>query len=269
MNNSYRNFFGLKKEPFGTDLKIKEILETDELKAASSRFEYATGLGAVAIVTGEIGSGKSTALRYCAERLHPSEFKVFYVTATSGSILELYRQITSVMGVAQSSNSRAVLTKLIRSEIAELVDAKKMKAVLIIDEASLLRLEVLSELHTLCQFHKDSKPWLPLILAGQASLIDKMMYRASAPLASRIVARSHMQGLNRQGIQQYLEHHLILSGINGNLFEDAAVTAIHQGSGGLLRKANHLARGALIAAARQESISVSAEHVRLAATEIF
>jgi general secretion pathway protein A len=269
MNKNYRNFFGLKKEPFGADLKIKEVLETDELTATAIRFEYAVGLGAVGLVTGEIGSGKSTALRYCADRLHPSEYKVFYITATSGSILELYRQITSEMGIYKSSASRAVLTKLIRNEIAELVDGKKMKAVLIVDEASLLRLEVLSELHTLCQFHKDSKPWLPLILAGQASLIDKMMYRASAPLASRIVARSHMQGLNRQGMQQYLEHHLILAGVKGNLFEDAAITAIHQGSGGLLRKANHLARGALIAAARQESMSVTAEHVRTAATEIF
>jgi type II secretory pathway predicted ATPase ExeA len=269
MNKNYRNFFGLKKEPFGTDLKIKEVLETDELKAAATRFDYAVGLGAMALVTGEIGSGKSTALRYCADRLHPSEYKVFYVTATSGSILELYRQITAEMGISQSSNSRAVLTRMIRNEISELVDGKKMKVALIVDEASLLRLEVLSELHTLCQFHKDSKPWLPLILSGQASLIDKMMYRASAPLASRIVARSHMQGLNRQGMQKYLEHHLTLAGVNANLFEDAAVTAIHQGSGGILRKANHLARGALIGAATKESMIVTAEHVRLAATEIF
>ncbi len=269
MNKNYRNFFGLKKEPFGTDLKIKEVLETDELKATATRFDYAVGLGAIALVTGEIGSGKSTALRYCADRLHPSEYKVFYVTATSGSILELYRQVTSEMGISQSSNSRAVLTRMIRNEITELVDGKKMKVALIIDEASLLRLEVLSELHTLCQFHKDSKPWLPLILSGQANLIDKMMYRASAPLASRIVARSHMQGLNRQGMQQYLEHHLTLAGISANLFEEAAVTAIHQGSGGILRKANHLARGALIAAATKESMVVTAEHVRLAATEIF
>jgi len=269
MNKNYRNFFGLKKEPFGTDLKIKEVLETDELKAAATRFDYAVGLGAIALVTGEIGSGKSTALRYCADRLHPSEYKIFYVTATSGSIIELYRQITTEIGIHQSSASRAVLTRLIKNEITELVDGKKMKVALIVDEASLLRIEVLSELHTLCQFHKDSKPWLPLILAGQATLIDKMMYRASAPLASRIVARSHMEGLNRQGMQQYLEHHLTLAGISVNLFEEAAVTAIHQGSGGLLRKANHLARGALIAAATKESMTVTAEHVRLAATEIF
>ena len=161
------------------------------------------------------------------------------------------------------------MTRLIRHEIKEVVDGKKMKAVLIIDEASLLRLEVMAELHTICQFQKDSKPWLPMILAGQASLIDKMIYRASAPIASRIVARSHLEGLDRQSMQQYLAHHLHLAGIETNLFEDAAITAIHQGSGGLLRKANHLARGALIAAASDEAITVTPEHVRLAATEIF
>lgn len=269
MNNNYRSFFGFTKEPFATDLKIKEILETDELKAVTKRLDYAVRLGAAALVTGEIGSGKSTALRYSAEKLHPSEYETFYVTATSGSILELYRQITAEMGIYQSSNSKAVMTQLIKNEIKELVDGKKMKVVLIIDEASLLRMEVLSELHTLCQFHKDSKPWLPLVLAGQSTLIDKMMYRASAPLASRIIARSHMEGLNRQGMLQYLEHHLSLAGVNTNFFEDAAITAIHQGSGGLLRKANHLARGSLIAASGEESMSVTAEHVRLAATEIF
>ena len=269
MNNNYRSFFGLKKEPFGTDLKNREILETHELKSVTKRLDYAVRLGGAALVTGEIGSGKSTALRYCAEKLHPSEYETFYVTATSGSILELYRQITAEMGIYQSSNSRVIMTKLIKNEIKELVDGKKMKVILIIDEASLLRMEVLSELHTLCQFHKDSKPWLPLVLAGQSTLIDKMMYRASAPLASRIVARSHMEGLDRNGMLQYLEHHLSLAGVKTNLFEDAAITAIHQGSGGLLRKANYLARGALIAAAGEESMSITAEHIRLAATEIF
>lgn len=269
MDNNYRSFFGLKKEPFGADLNTKEILETHELKAVAKRLDYAVRLGSTALVTGEIGSGKSTALRYAAEKLHPSEYKSFYITATSGSILELYRQIIAEMGIQQSSNSRAIMTRIIKNEIKDLVDGKKMKVLLIIDEASLLRMEVLSELHTLCQFQKDSKPWLPLIMAGQAVLIDKMMYRASAPLASRIVARSHMEGLDLQGMQQYLEHHLNIAGVKTNLFDDAAITAIHQGSGGLLRKANHLARGSLIAAAAEESMTVTAEHVRLAATEIF
>jgi general secretion pathway protein A len=66
-----------------------------------------------------------------------------------------------------------------------------------------------------------------------------------------------------------LKHHLHLAGVETKLFEDAAIIAIHQGSGGLLRKANHLARGALIAAASNQSLAVTPEHVRLAATEIF
>lgn len=269
MDNNYRTFFGMKSEPFTADLNQNEILLTDELKAVKNRFDYAVRLGSAALITGEIGSGKSTALRYSTEQLHPSEYKTFYVTATSGPVLELYRQITTEMGIHQSSNSKATMIRLIKKEIEELVNGKKMKVLLVIDEASLLRIEVLAELHTITQFHKDSKPWLPVILAGQSNLVDKMMYRTSAPFASRIVARSHLDGLSRQGMQQYLEHHLSLSGIKNNLFEDAAITAIQQGSGGLLRKANHLGRGSLIAAAKSQSKTVAADHVRLAATEIF
>ncbi len=67
----------------------------------------------------------------------------------------------------------------------------------------------------------------------------------------------------------YLNHHTKLAGIDVVLFEEQAVTAIHQGSGGVLRKANHLARGALIAAAGQKAMTINADHVRVAATELF
>jgi len=269
MNENYRTFFGFAKEPFASDLALKEILRTDQLTGVQKRFDYTIRLGSIGLVTGEIGSGKSTALRYASGQLHPSEYQIFYVIASSGSILELYRQISTELGITRTTSSKAVITSLIRKEVAEWVQGKKMKVALIIDEASLLRLEVFAELHTICQFDKDSKPWLPLILAGQSTLIDKLMYRTSAPLASRIIARSHLEGLNRQAMEQYLKHHLKLAGVKNNLFQDAAVTAIHQGSGGLLRKANHLARGALVAAANAQSATVEPEHVRLASTEIF
>lgn len=269
MSNHYRTFFGFTREPFASDLAQNEILETEAVRQARTRFDYVVRLGAIGLVTGEIGSGKSTALRYAAGKLHPSEYRVFYVTASSGSILELYRQILETLGIGKTSSSRAILTTLIKKEITELVEGKKFKVVLVIDEASLLRLEVFAELHTIQQFHKDSKHYLPVILAGQANLIDKLIYRASAPLASRVVARSHLEGLDRDGMREYIEHHMRLCGVKNNPFEDPALTAIHQGAGGLLRKANHLARGALIAAAANQSTRVTAEHVRLAATEIF
>lgn len=269
MDTQYRTFFGLRKEPFGQDLQLDEILQTSELLGVKQRFDYTLRIGAMGLLTGEIGSGKSTALRYAIGKLHPSEYSTLYVTASSGSILELYRLILAELGIDTSSPSKAALVKRIRREIQEIVVGKKMKALLIIDEASLLRLDVFGELHTICQFQQDSKPYLPLILAGQNNLVDKLLYRDSQPLASRIVSRSHLEGINRENMERYLRHHLAIAGVKKNLFDQAAVTAIHQASGGLFRKANHLARGALIAAARDQSIAVSAEHVRVASTEIF
>lgn len=269
MDESYRAFFGLQREPFSADISLKEVLATPAINAVYERIQYTIRLGAVALVTGEIGSGKSTALRYVMGNLHPAEYRILYVTATSGSILELYRQIISEMGIDLASNSRAVLTRTIKQEIIELSRGKKMKVLLVIDEASLLRLPVFAELHTLTQFENDSKPFLPLVLAGQNNLADNLRFRDSLPLASRVVARKHLQGVDRQAMEKYLNHHLTVAGVKRSLFDDGAVTGIYQGSGGLFRKANHLARGAVIAAAKSESTMVSAEHVRLAATEIF
>ena len=268
MTANYRQFFGLQSEPFIADIKRKDILVTAALKGVEDRVHYAVGIGGIAVVTGEIGSGKSTALRYVIGGLHPSEYRIIYVTASSGSILELYRQILAALGISLSSSSRALLTQRIKQEIAELINGKKLKTALFIDEASLLRLEVFAELHTLTQFEQDSKPFLPVVLAGQSNLVDNLRYRNCQPLASRVVAKTHLQGSDLKTMEEYLRHHLAIAGMKRMLFDETAVTAVHQGSGGLFRRANHLARGALVGAARSDSHEVTAEHVRLAATEL-
>jgi len=269
MTINYRSFFGMKKEAFAQDLSLKEIFETQDISSINKRFDYAVRLGAIALITGEVGSGKSTALRYISAQLHPSEYRTIFITACYGSILEFYRMFLAELNIDKASTSRAAMIKLIKREIRELVMGKKLKVVLLVDEASLMRLEVFAELHTITQFEKDSKPWLPIILAGRTNLIDNLMYQSSMPLASRIVARSHMEPVTRKEMEQYLNHHLSITGVKNNIFDDAAVTAIHQGSGGLFRKANHLARGALVAAASDQSMNVTPEHVRIASTEIF
>jgi general secretion pathway protein A len=208
MKPAYRSLFGLTREPFSSEITVEEILTTPDVIAVNDRFEYAVRLGAMALVTGDVGSGKSTALRFAMSRLHPSEYRPLWITATSGSILELYRQLCSELEVDTSSSSRAVLTRIIRRQILELTTTRKQKVVLIIDEASLLRLEVFIELHTITQFEADSKPLLPIILAGQNNLVDLLLYRTSIPLSSRIIAKSHLQGVSRQDMERYLTHHL-------------------------------------------------------------
>lgn len=269
MTTNYRAFFGMTREAFSSELDLKDILVTPDIVSLEERFSYCLRLGAIALVTGEVGSGKSTALRYVISKLHPSEYKPIWITACSGSILEFYRLFLSELGIQMAGSSKAIILRLIRNAVREIVREKKMKIVLIVDEAALMRLEVFAELHTITLFERDSKAWLPIVFAGRNILVDKLGYQASLPLASRVVARSHLEPVARQDMEKYLTHHLGLTGVNPNLLEDPAVTAIHQGSGGFFRKANHLARGALIAAAQQQSATVNADHVRVAATEIF
>ncbi len=262
-----QNFFGFRREPFGPDLKVEELYQIPGLKSLVERFDYAVRLASVTVIIGDVGSGKSTSLRYAVSRLHPSEYRILSLVATSGGLLELYRQICMAFGLENRSFSAAYLTKTLRDLFSDIV-AKKQTPVLIVDEAHLLRLDVFKQLHTLAQVDFDSKALLPVILSGQSLLIDKLLYHTSRPFASRVLGRSHLESLNRENMEGYLNHHLEVSGMNERLFCEEAVTAIHQGSGGLLRRANNLAKGGLLAAAREECHVVTAEHIRLASTEI-
>lgn len=226
---AYRAFFGFTKEPFGADLKIAELLITPPLKGVKDRLEYAFRLGAIAVVTGEVGSGKSTALRFGTSHLHPSEWRLLWVTASGGSILELYRQLCWTLEMETKSSSRAVMTRMIQTQVKKIAEGKKQNLALLIDEASLLRLDVFLELHTLTQFEADSKPLLPIVFAGQSNLLDKLQFRSSLPLSSRVVARSHLEGVDRTQMELYLNHHLKIAGVQQPLFSDQATTAIQQG----------------------------------------
>jgi ABC-type molybdenum transport system ATPase subunit/photorepair protein PhrA len=72
IQENYRSFFGFQKEPSGSNLQLSEILKIPEISAVKERFDYALRLGSAALLTGDIGSGKSTALRYAIGKLYPS-----------------------------------------------------------------------------------------------------------------------------------------------------------------------------------------------------
>src|SRR5208337_2421001 len=254
-------------EPFAQDIRIEDLYPLPGLQAALERFMYSLELGATSIVTGDVGSGKSTALRYATHKLHPSRYKLGSVIGSPGSMIDILRQLCSGFDVEGNSNSLTKLMRILRAAILEITQ-RKQTPVLIIDEASLLRIEIFAQLHTIGQFDMDSKPLLSIILAGQNNLLDKLMYLTSRPLASRVIGRSHLEGLKAKDMEGYLKHHLEIAGIREQLFSDEAILAIHQGSGGLLRKANYLAKGALVAAAAEKCRVVAAEHVRIASTEI-
>ncbi len=265
--SSYNAYFGFKTEPFSSEIASKNLLKLPSMVSVKERFDYVMS-GGVFIITGEVGSGKSTSLRWSQGQYHPSQYLFLNITATGGSLIEFYRQLCWELDVEIKTGSRAGILKVFKSTIREIAITKKQKIIIVVDEAHLLRLEVFNELHTITQFDNDSKNLFSLVLAGQPNLLEKLTYRNSAPIASRVVARTHLTHLNQEQIAIYLEHHLAVVGVKKQLFSDQAITAIYQGSAGILRKSNLLARGGLVAAAMEKEQVVSTEHIRLASTEL-
>lgn len=263
----YLTHFGFAKKPFSADLKNDELLKTPQLTAWCSRFNYVITHKLWGVLTGEVGAGKSTAIRFAVETLPHPEYRPIMVTAGSGSILEMYRRILMTLGITPPGN-RAKMHHAIINVIRDIA-AQKITPLLIVDEASLLSLESFRELHTLAQFDCDSKPTLAVILAGQEDLIDKLTYPTSKPLASRITARMHMVAGAENDTTEYMTHHLKIAGVRPTLFESTAITATHQVSGGIPRNINNIARCALITAAAQKRLVVTADDVRVASTELF
>jgi type II secretory pathway predicted ATPase ExeA len=108
------NAYGFACEPFGSDIPIDRLFPLPGLKPFLDRFDYALHLKAVTVITGEVGSGKSTSLRAASTRLHPSQYKVVTLIATTGSMVELLRQISLELGSPEISNSSTKLFKAIK-----------------------------------------------------------------------------------------------------------------------------------------------------------
>ncbi len=268
MSEKYLRHFGFRKEPFTADIKLEDLQNTNMFKDVKDRIDYAIRLGSVGLITGDVGSGKSTALRIAAGNLHPSKYKILWITASSGSIMEFYRKVTNELDLDINSFSKAIMLRAIKREVRELAMERRRQPVIFVDEANLLQLDVFGEIHTITQFESDSKPWLPIIMAGQELLIDKFYFKTVKPLASRVVSKINLAPISKDEMTSYLQHHLAIAGVKTLLYEESAITAIHQDSGGLYRKANHLARGSLIAAASDKLNIVNENHVRLASMEL-
>jgi general secretion pathway protein A len=247
--DTLRHHFGFRHDPFPQNVPVKDLYPLPALEPLRQRVFFALDQKAIAVITGDVGSGKSTSLRYVSSKCHKSEYELITIVGGNFSPMELYRQILLNFGMSYLSFQVSIMISKIRELILEIA-SRNVIPVLVIDEAHLLKRSVFTQLHTLAQFEFDSKPVMPMILCGQDFLLDHLMANSVRPL-------------------DYLNHHITLSGGTKKIFSDEAIFAIHQGSGGLLRKANSLAKTALLACAGDGGQTVSAEHVRIASTEIF
>lgn len=263
----YRKHFGLLFYPFDKDIPPEEMYRSAAMDEASVRLGLLADMSGIGLVTGDSGSGKSTACRAWAARLHTGLYKVFYVPLSTGNPMDLYKSIAWEMGLP-TERSRAALYRQIRNEVTRLGTEARTRPVLILDEAQGLRSDVLEEMRLLTNYAMDSQNRLCLLFCGQTELRRRLAMSVHEALHQRIVVRFHLPPLTREESAAYLTHLLRRAGTELPLFEPAAVEALHQASQGLPRRLALLAHHTLMATALARAKAATADHVAAALAEV-
>jgi general secretion pathway protein A len=263
----YLSHFGFTHYPFERELHADELFAAVSLHEAHARLTHLVELRGIGLLTGEVGSGKTTVCRRLAAALHPGLYRLFYVTLSTGNVLDMYKAIAWQLGLPIERN-RASAYRALHSEVSRLVLETKIHPVLVVDEAQHLRNDVLEDLRLLTNYAMDTERRLCLLLVGLTELRRRLSMAVHESLAQRIVVRYHLGGLSREELPGYLTHRLQLAGSTLPLFEPAAVEALFHATQGLPRKINRAAHYALSAAALAKVRQVGAEHVQAALDEL-
>ena len=263
----YCEYFGITRHPFSKEIEAHELFASEQTIELENRLKYLLELKGIGLVTGDVGSGKTTICRKVVSDLTPGLNKVFYITLTTGNVMDVYKSIAWEMGLS-TERSLSTLYRAIKDEIQRLCLEAKQQPILIIDEAQYLRNDILTNLRLLTNFEMDSKNRLCLIMIGQAELRRRLGMGVHEPFWQRIVMKYHLSGLLQKELLNYLEHHLKLAGIERKIFEPSAVEAIFQATNGIPRKVNILAHYTLNAVVLGVGSSANSEHVHQAHDEI-
>jgi type II secretory pathway predicted ATPase ExeA len=251
----FETFFGFKKTPFSDSPDAKQLFASQACTQIKARLQFLVDHHATGLLTGEVGAGKSTAARTFISGLNPNLYKILYLHWSSGSALDLLRQLALELDL-QPAHYRGDLVRQISEAIVRLNQSKKQHPILIIDEAQLLSHNTLEQLPLLLNFDMDSSHFLTLLLVGQPLLRRTLSLQMHEPLRQRIAVQYHLEGLTRDELDAYLAHQLKTAGVSQPLFDDTARQGLYQATKGILRKVNKLALTALRLAASRKAATV-------------
>ena len=263
----YLRHFAFTRMPFETPAETDELFESNARREAEARLNHLIELKGIGMLTGEVGSGKTTVCRHLTAQLHPGLYRVHYVALTTGNVLDMYKSIAWELGLP-IERSRSAAYNAIRTEISRLAIEAKQLPILVVDEAHHLRNDVLEDLRLLTNFAMDSENRMCLILVGLTELRRRLTMAVHESLSQRLVVRHHLTGLERDEVDAYLTHRLRLAGCELPLFEPPAIEALFQSARGLPRQVNRIAHYALSAAALDKARTVNADHLQTALDEL-
>ncbi len=263
----FEEFYGLKQKPFSKTPDPRFLYLSKSHEEALARLHYAVEEKELVLLTGEVGSGKTTLTRYLMDSLG-EKYRVIVIINPRLSPSQFLRTIAKRFDIDVPNNYKDNLLDAIYEKVYKDYEAG-ITPVIIIDEAQLIpRKETFEEIRLLTNFQLDYTNLLSLILVGQTDLRKRLNHKTYLPLRQRIGLFYHLGPLNEEEIKGYIEHRLKVSGLDEPLFSDEAIKRLYRFSGGIPRLINSIATTALLEGMSRELRNIEASIIEEAAREL-
>jgi type II secretory pathway predicted ATPase ExeA len=259
--------WGFTRMPFGRDLAPTMLHRHRAHGEAAARISWCITERALGVITGEVGVGKTVAVRAALAALDPSRHIVIYLGNPTVGARGIHHAIVTALGGTPRFHHATLIPQAADALATEHAERGRTP-ILVIDEAHLLDHAQLEGLRMLTNHDMDSRSPFACLLAGQPTLRRKIKLGVLAALDQRIAIRYHMTGMTPEETTGYLRHHLKLAGRSDTLFSDDAITLIHTTSRGYPRAVNNLAIQSLLAAFAANKAIVDESSARTALTEV-
>jgi type II secretory pathway predicted ATPase ExeA len=259
--------FGFTRTPFSKGIAAKDLFLRDAHAEAVARIHFCVTECALGVLVGEVGAGKSVAVRAAAAALDPTRHHVVYVSNPSYGCRGLYVSIVAALGGIPRFRKPELIAQtaaLLAAEEAE----RHRRVIFVLDEAHLLTPDQLEELRLLTNAEFDSRSPFAAILVGQPTLARQLRLGIFSAVDQRIATRYTLPPMDLAESAAYLRHHLALAGRSDALFVDDAIARLHRVANGLPRALNNAATAALVAAAADGKALVDDACAKRAAAEL-